>query len=88
MEYFDTRIPELLSNLTEDDILILTADHGCDPTWVGTEHTREYVPVLFYGKKRVAKDLGERASFADMGQTLADYFNLAAMPYGQSFLAS
>lgn len=88
LEYFDTRLPEIMAALDEDAVLLLTADHGCDPTWVGTEHTREYVPVLFYGKNRTAKDLGERASFADMGQTLADYFDLAAMPYGQSFLAS
>jgi phosphopentomutase len=88
LEYFDTRLPEIMAALDEDAVLLLTADHGCDPTWVGTEHTREYVPVLFYAKNRAAKDLGERASFADMGQTLADYFHLAAMPYGQSFLAS
>jgi phosphopentomutase len=88
LEYFDSRLPEIMAALDEDAVLLLTADHGCDPTWVGTEHTREYVPVLFYGKNRAAKDLGERASFADMGQTLADYFDLAAMPYGQSFLAS
>jgi phosphopentomutase len=88
LEYFDSRLPEIMAALDEDAVLLLTADHGCDPTWVGTEHTREYVPVLFYGKNRAAKDLGERASFADMGQTLADYLDLAAMPYGQSFLAS
>lgn len=88
LEYFDSRLPEIMAALDDDAVLLLTADHGCDPTWVGTEHTREYVPVLFYGKNRAAKDLGERASFADMGQTLADYFDLAAMPYGQSFLAS
>ena len=67
-------------------VMLLTADHGCDPTWIGTEHTREYVPVLFYGPQVVATSLGERASFADMGQTLASFFDLAPLDYGTSFL--
>jgi len=66
--------------------MLLTADHGCDPTWPGTEHTREYVPVLWFNKFQPARDLGERQSFADMGQTLADYFGLQPLSYGQSFL--
>jgi len=67
-------------------VLLLTADHGCDPTWIGTEHTREYVPVLFFGSNVTPGSLGERQSFADMGQTLASYFDLEPMAYGTSFL--
>lgn len=87
LEYFDQRLPELLEKLTGDDILIITADHGCDPTWVGTEHTREHIPVLVYGPHLAPIDLGKRQTFADIGQTLASYFNLPAMRYGQSFYA-
>jgi phosphopentomutase len=86
LEYFDQRLPEFLSALDDDSLLILTADHGCDPTWPGTEHTREYIPVLCYAKDMPAIELGERASFADIGQTLASYFALDAMDYGESFL--
>ena len=62
-------------------------DHGCDPTWQGTDHTREHVPVLVYGKQVSSGSLGHRDSFADLGQSLADYFSLSAMEYGKSFLA-
>lgn len=85
LEYFDQRLPELLNKLGQEDLLILTADHGCDPTWTGTDHTREYVPVLVYGRQFNARDLGERGSFADIGQSLADFFALPEMDYGQSF---
>jgi phosphopentomutase len=87
LEYFDSRLPELTAMLGSESVLLMTADHGCDPTWVGTEHTREYVPVLFSGPQVKAVALGERASFADMGQTLAEYFELDALAYGESFLA-
>lgn len=87
LEYFDTRLPELTAMLADGSVLLMTADHGCDPTWIGTEHTREYVPVLFCGPQVKPVDLGERATFADMGQTLADYFGLDALAYGESFLA-
>lgn len=86
LEYFDTRLAELMAMLDEGDVLLLTADHGCDPTWIGTEHTREYVPVLFFGSNVTPGSLGERQSFADMGQTLASYFDLEPMAYGTSFL--
>lgn len=86
LEYFDERLPELLQRLNEDDLLILTADHGCDPTWRGTEHTREHVPVLAYGAGLKAGSIGQRETFADIGQTIATYFDLPAMAYGQSFL--
>lgn len=87
LEYFDTRLPELLAMLDENAVLLMTADHGCDPTWHGTEHTREYVPVLFSGPKVKPVALGERATFADMGQTLAEFFELEPLAYGTSFLA-
>ncbi|WP_337879594.1 phosphopentomutase [Rheinheimera sp.] len=86
LEYFDSRLPELMAALDPDAVMLLTADHGCDPTWPGTEHTREYVPVLWFNKFQPARELGERQSFADMGQTLADYFGLQPLSYGQSFL--
>lgn len=86
LEYYDTRIPEIIANLEGDDLLIMTADHGCDPTWPGTEHTREYIPVIVYSKAIKAGSLGERQSFADIGQTLAEYFDLPACNYGDSFL--
>lgn len=87
LEYFDQRLPEFIAALDDDSLLILTADHGCDPTWPGTEHTREFIPVLCYGNDMPAIALGERASFADIGQTLASYFALDAMDYGESFLS-
>jgi phosphopentomutase len=61
-------------------------DYGCDPTWQGTDHTREHVPVLVYGKKLNAVALVQRDTFADMGKTLASFFNLEPMDYGTSFL--
>ncbi|USD64751.1 phosphopentomutase [Vibrio sp. SCSIO 43136] len=86
LEYFDKRLPEILEMLEEDDVLILTADHGCDPTWPGSDHTREHIPVLVYGHKVPAGSLGRRDSFADIGQSLASYFETSAMDYGKSFL--
>lgn len=86
LEYFDERLPELLDILQEGDILILTADHGCDPTWEGTDHTREHVPVLVYGKHVAAGSLGRRKTFADIGQSLAKYFDTTEMEFGTSFL--
>ena len=88
LEYFDSRLPELLALLADDDIVILSADHGCDPTWPGTDHTREHIPVLVYGERITPGTLGRRASFADIGQSLASYFELSAMDYGSSFLTA
>ncbi|MBT8080564.1 MAG: phosphopentomutase [Gammaproteobacteria bacterium] len=86
LEYFDRRLPELLEIMRDDDILVITADHGCDPTWRGTDHTREHIPVLVYGNNVPAGSLGRRRSFADIGQSLASYFDLPPMEYGESFL--
>jgi phosphopentomutase len=86
LEYFDERLPELIEQLEDDDLLIISADHGCDPSWPGTDHTREHIPVLVYSKTVAPGSLGKRKSFADIGQSLASYFDLPAMDYGNSFL--
>jgi phosphopentomutase len=86
LEAFDARLPELLDAVDEDDVVILCADHGCDPTWPGSDHTREHIPVLATGAGLPAGSIGERATFADIGQTLAAYFELEPMDYGESFL--
>ncbi|ORT49205.1 phosphopentomutase [Vibrio sp. qd031] len=86
LEYFDSRLPEIYGLLKADDLLILTADHGCDPTWPGTDHTREHIPVLVYGEKVKAGSLGLRDTFADIGQSLASHFGISDMDYGKNFL--
>jgi phosphopentomutase len=88
LERLDERLPELLSALTEDDIIILSADHGCDPTWPGSDHTRENIPVLAYGHSVTPGSMGKRSTFADIGQSIATVFALPAMEYGQSFLST
>ena len=86
LEYFDQRLPEIMQAMGEDDILILTADHGCDPSWHGTDHTREHIPVILYGKNITPGSIGKRKTFADIGQSLASYFGLPGMDYGENFL--
>jgi len=86
LEYFDGRLPELLDLMQEDDLLIITADHGCDPSWQGTDHTREHIPVLAYGGGIRPGSLGKRETFADIGQSLSTYFGLSPMDYGTSFI--
>jgi phosphopentomutase len=82
----DAALPSIASQLRDGDLLVLTADHGNDPTFPGTDHTREYVPVLAYSPRRNAgADLGVRESFADLGATVAEYFAVPA-PLGKSFL--
>ncbi|WP_225639618.1 phosphopentomutase [Candidatus Profftia sp. (ex Adelges kitamiensis)] len=84
LELFDRRQPEMLKLVKDDDIIIFTADHGCDPTWAGSDHTRENIPVLIYGPKIKPGSLGHRKTFADIGQTIANYFCLSPMDYGES----
>ena len=86
LEYFDTRLPEILSAMQDDDLLIITADHGCDPTTASTDHTREYVPCLVAGKRIKPTDLKTRATFADVGATVCDYFGLDKWWCGESLL--
>lgn len=86
LEYFDTRVPELLSQLKPDDLLILSADHGNDPTWPGSDHTREYIPILACGAGLRAGSIGIRNTFADIGQSLAAHLGVAPLACGTSFL--
>ena len=86
LEQFDARLPEIQRAMRDDDLLMLTADHGCDPGDVSTDHTREYVPVLAWGRRaRAGVDLGTRSSLADIGQTIAENFGLE-LQAGNSFL--
>lgn len=87
LEYFDGKLPEIMAGMQEEDILFITADHGCDPTTPSTDHSREYVPLLVYGKHiRGGVDLGIRKTFADLGQTISDYLGLDADFAAESFL--
>lgn len=88
LESFDKRLPEIYAQLNTDDILFLTADHGCDPTWPGNDHTREFVPLLCFHPFMKSVNLGQRTTFADLGQTLAELFNVEKMAYGTSFLSA
>jgi phosphopentomutase len=87
LEQFDARLAALLPRLRDDDLLIVTADHGNDPTTASTDHSREYVPLLVTGTQvRRGVDLGTRRTFADVGQTLADLFGVGQLDHGTSFL--
>ncbi|HVG29488.1 MAG TPA: phosphopentomutase [Pyrinomonadaceae bacterium] len=88
LEHFDARLPEITAAMRDSDLLIITADHGNDPTYRGTDHTREYVPLLAHGRRaRAGVGLGTRASLADIGQTVAENFGLR-LGAGESFLSS
>jgi phosphopentomutase len=87
LEEFDRRLPEITELLEKEDILIITADHGCDPTTPSTDHSREYVPVLVYGRSIASNiNLGIRESFSDVGATIAEIFNVEGTGKGKSFL--
>ena len=86
LEEFDSRLPEIMANMREDDILIINADHGNDPTYRGTDHTREYIPVMIYGNKiKKGFNLGVKDTFADIGATVADILNVKLPKHGSSF---
>jgi phosphopentomutase len=87
LQSFDAQLPALMDAMGDDDVLILSADHGNDPTYRGTDHTREYVPVLVAGPRVQPVDLGVRKTFADVGQTVAEYYGLDPLDVGTSFLA-
>lgn len=84
LETFDARLPELDAILQPDDLVVITADHGCDPTRPGSDHTREHVPVLMYGPHIPSQYIGRRDTFADVGQSLARYLNVASLQHGVS----
>lgn len=86
LEKFDKYIPDFISKLRSDDLLILTADHGCDPTWAGTDHTREQVPVLCYGPNLAPGKVGTLSTFADIGASIAEHLGLAKLEAGTNFL--
>ncbi|WP_027833964.1 phosphopentomutase [Maritalea myrionectae] len=86
LERFDRRLPEIVSKMQPDDLLILTADHGCDPTWPGSDHTREQVPVLCFSPILKKASAGGRETFADIGESVASWLKLPAGPHGKSFL--
>ncbi|HVW55289.1 MAG TPA: phosphopentomutase [Rhizobiaceae bacterium] len=86
LEAFDRRLPEAVSRLRRGDMLILTADHGCDPSWRGTDHTRERVPVIGTGPGLASVPIGLRQSFADIGETVAAHLGLPRGRHGKSFL--
>lgn len=86
LKEFDDFLPILLNKLGENDRLIITADHGNDPTTPSTDHSREYVPLLYYGKNKRSNNLGTRSTFADVGKTVAEYFKVNTDLFGESFL--
>lgn len=86
LEAFDLRLPEIMAKMRPDDILYLTADHGCDPAWPGSDHTRERVPVVMYGQNVPAGSVGIRDTFADIGQAVAKQLGLSPMEYGKAII--
>ncbi len=86
LEDFDRRLPRIMPRLKRDDLVVITADHGCDPTWRGTDHTREQVPVLAFGPGVTAGSIGARSSFADVGTSIAAHLGLTWRGAGASFV--
>jgi len=86
LEKFDSRIPEILNSMKDNDIIIFTADHGNDPTYQGSDHTREYIPIVIYGKRvKENTNIGTRKSFADIAATISDIFKIQSTGNGESF---
>jgi phosphopentomutase len=86
LEQFDAWVPEIRAALKPGDLVVISADHGCDPTWHGSDHTREFVPIIAFGPGVEGGEVGRRDTFADIGQTLAKHLNLAPLNAGVSFL--
>ncbi|MEO0115052.1 MAG: phosphopentomutase, partial [candidate division WOR-3 bacterium] len=87
LKEFDTRLPQIIAQLKTDDLLAITSDHGNDPTTPSTDHSREYVPLLIYSKSlKAGVNLGIRDTFADLGQTIAEYLKIPRLANGKSFL--
>lgn len=86
LEYFDSQLPKIIENMKDTDCLIITADHGNDPSTPSTNHSREYIPILVYGKQiKKNINLGTRQTYADISATILDNFDLERLPYGKSF---
>jgi len=87
LEELDRRIPEIISKMRDDDVLMITADHGCDPTTPGTDHTREHIPLLIYGKSiKENNNLGVRESFSDIAETVLDILGIEKIGTGSSMV--
>jgi phosphopentomutase len=86
LEDLDARLPDMVAQLMIDDIIFIAADHGCDPTWPGSDHTREHIPVLAFGPQLAGKSIGARQSFADIGQSIATHLGMKPLLRGVSFL--
>ena len=86
LEEFDARLPELAALLQPEDIVVIAADHGCDPTFPGSDHTREHIPVLVYGPGLKGRFIGRRDTFADVGQSIAQHLGINQLTHGSSFL--
>ena len=85
LQYFDDNLPRIINAMSDDDILFITADHGCDPTTPSTDHSREYVFLLGYGKNIKPHNIGIRRTYADLAKTIADYFNIENDLHGEKF---
>jgi len=85
LETFDARLPQLEAALDAGDLVVMTADHGCDPTWAGTDHTREQVPILAFGPSVIAGPIGRRSTFADVAATISAHLGLPPMLVGTPF---
>jgi phosphopentomutase len=88
LEAFDARLPEFLNQLRDDDLAIITGDHGCDPTWSGSDHTRECIPLLAFGPRVRCRSLGCRNTFADIGASVSRHLSLQEMRFGTAFASS
>lgn len=87
LEHFDLRLPEVMASMQQDDMLVLTADHGCDPTWEGSDHTREYIPFIAYRPSNPMEvNAGIRSSFCDIGQSVAHHLGIAPLDEGVNVL--
>jgi phosphopentomutase len=86
LHQLDARLPEFLAKMQAGDLAVITADHGCDPTWPGSDHTREHIPMLFFGPGLAGRELGISTSFSDIGQTLARHLNVAPLSNGHHVL--
>ena len=87
LTYFDEQLPRIINGMKEDDILIVTADHGCDPSTPSTDHSREYIPLVVYGDKvKNGLNLGRKECFSDIAATILEYFDIESRVAGTSLL--